>query len=75
VAAQQSALVWQPFWRASGSAEGGTGLGLAIVRELAEQHGGSAVVERGTRGGARFVVWFDAPGVAAAALTSARASA
>ena len=53
--------VWEPFWRASGSAEGGTGLGLAIVRDLAAGHGGSARVERAASGGARFVVTFDAP--------------
>jgi signal transduction histidine kinase len=34
----------------------GTGLGLALVRELATLHGGTARVERGIDGGARFVV-------------------
>ena len=53
--------VWEPFWRGPGSAEGGTGLGLAIVRDLAERHGGTAAVERGARGGARFLVTFHAP--------------
>jgi signal transduction histidine kinase len=57
--------IWEPFWRASGSAEGGTGLGLAIVRELANGHGGSARVERPATGGAQFVVTFDAPAVPA----------
>ncbi len=52
--------IWEPFWRASGSAEGGTGLGLAIVHELATRHGGSAEVERAPGGGARFVVTVEA---------------
>ena len=49
VAPQDVSRVWQPFWRAPGSAEGGTGLGLAIVRELVERHGGSVAVERSRR--------------------------
>ena len=57
--------IWEPFWRAAGSAEGGTGLGLAIVRELANGHGGTARVERPASGGAHFVVTFDAPAVRA----------
>jgi signal transduction histidine kinase len=60
IAAADVPRIWEPFWRASGSAEGGTGLGLAIVRELAARHGGSATFERGASG-ARFVVTFDAP--------------
>jgi two-component system OmpR family sensor kinase len=38
------------------AADAGMGLGLAIVRAVAEAHGGSVAVERGSRGGARFVV-------------------
>jgi signal transduction histidine kinase len=65
VAAADVDRIWEPFWRASDSAEGGTGLGLAIVRELATGHGGSARVERSATGGAQFVVTFDAPAVPA----------
>jgi len=76
IAPADAARIWEPFWRAPGSAEGGTGLGLAIVRELAARHGGSATVERGTSGGARFVVTFDAPisSPAAAPVSSGRAA-
>ena len=66
VAESDAARIWEPFWRAGGSAEGGTGLGLAIVRELARRHGGDARVDRADRGGARFVVTFDAPAPLAA---------
>ena len=34
----------------------GTGLGLSLVRSAAEAHGGSVRVERGSEGGARFVL-------------------
>jgi signal transduction histidine kinase len=76
IAPADAARIWEPFWRAPGSAEGGTGLGLAIVRELAARHGGSATVEGGTAGGARFVVTFDAPisSPAAAPVSSGRAA-
>ncbi|MFO0603342.1 MAG: HAMP domain-containing sensor histidine kinase [Polyangiales bacterium] len=47
--------VFEAFHRADRSAAG-AGLGLAIVREVARQHGGDARVERGAKGGARFVV-------------------
>jgi signal transduction histidine kinase len=59
IAAADRHRIWEPFWRAPGSAEGGTGLGLAIVRDLVAGLGGSAAVEAGARGGARFVVAFD----------------
>jgi len=38
-------LVFQPFYRALGTAVDGSGLGLAIVREIAERHGGSVAIE------------------------------
>jgi signal transduction histidine kinase len=61
VAAADAERIWEPFWRATGSAEGGTGLGLAIVRELATRHGGTAAVESAGDRGARFVVCLEAP--------------
>lgn len=61
VALEEEARIWEPFWRAPGSAEGGSGLGLAIVRDLARRHGGEATVSRGDHGGARFAVRLDAP--------------
>ena len=61
IAVDDRPRIWDPFWRAAGSAEGGTGLGLAIVRELVRQHGGNVHVEAGPTGGARFVVDLLAP--------------
>ena len=55
------AKIWEPFWRAPGSAEGGTGLGLAIVRDLVTLHGGTATVETAGARGARFVATFATP--------------
>jgi signal transduction histidine kinase len=50
--------IWEPFVRAAerGRGPGGNGLGLAVVRELVQAHGGSAAVESGPQGGARFTV-------------------
>lgn len=50
--------IWEPFYRVAEHAEstGGTGIGLAIVRQLVDLHHGRARVERGTVGGARFVI-------------------
>ena len=52
--------IWAPFVRLTnvrrGASGGGTGIGLAVVRDLTVRHGGRAWVERGERGGARFVV-------------------
>lgn len=71
IAAEDRPRIWEPFWRASGSAEGGTGLGLAIVHELVTLHGGRATVESGAAGGARFVLDLDAPVAAAESVTTA----
>lgn len=40
---------------------GGSGLGLAIVHDVVTAHGGTVVVDRSPRGGARFVVLLPAP--------------
>jgi signal transduction histidine kinase len=53
--------IWKRFWRGGlpqHSAVTGTGLGLAIVRDLVELHHGTAAVETGAEGGARFVIGF-----------------
>jgi signal transduction histidine kinase len=71
VPTEDRARIWEPFWRAAGSAEGGTGLGLAIVRELSLRHGGTAHVEEHVGGGARFVLDLDAPPAAPAVLADA----
>jgi signal transduction histidine kinase len=47
--------VFEPFRQGDG-ARGGVGIGLSLVRRFAELHGGSARVEDGSGGGARFVV-------------------
>ncbi len=51
--------IWRRFFRLPrdrSSAVAGTGIGLAVVRDLARLQGGSARVEAGDAGGARFVV-------------------
>ena len=51
--------IFEPYHRLSrdrDSAVAGSGIGLAVVREVARVHGGSARVERGGGGGARFVI-------------------
>ena len=51
--------IFQPFVRgvdALETAAAGSGIGLSVVREITEWHGGSARVESGSNGGARFVV-------------------
>jgi signal transduction histidine kinase len=68
--------IWEPFRRsnkARESAVAGTGIGLAVVRELCRLHGGSARVEPGERGGARFVI--SLPGAKAGSVPAADAEA
>jgi signal transduction histidine kinase len=51
--------IWSAFQRgelAKQRAVGGSGIGLTIVRDIAEEHGGRAEVERAAGGGARFVI-------------------
>lgn len=51
--------IWSPYVRLrreTSAANEGSGIGLAVVRELTQLHGGSAIVEDATGGGARFVV-------------------
>lgn len=49
--------IWRPFTRGDRARDkGGSGIGLTIVREVAIAHGGSARIDTGERGGARFVV-------------------
>lgn len=49
-------VLFEPFRQAETSSGGGMGIGLSLVQRFAELHGGSAHVEDGTTGGARFVV-------------------
>ncbi len=65
VPAAERELIWQPFRRGAGAVRhgvGGSGMGLTIVREIAEQHGGRALVEGGQSGGAIFIVELPAVG-------------
>jgi len=49
--------IWEPFVRiAKHSSVPGSGIGLAVVRDLVKYHAGTAWVEEGSTGGARFVV-------------------
>jgi PAS domain S-box-containing protein len=47
--------IWDPFWTTKDEGEG-TGLGLTVVHTIVVDHGGTVSLERGTLGGARFVV-------------------
>ena len=54
-----SAALFERFWRAEGGRErgrGGAGLGLAIVAAIAEAHGGRVTAQNAPGGGAAFVV-------------------
>lgn len=64
--------IWDPFWTTKDEDEG-TGLGLTIVHTIVVDHGGSVSVERGSLGGARFIVRL--PAIAADERPSAAARA
>jgi signal transduction histidine kinase len=68
----ERARIWEPYHRLDRDMEGrvrGSGIGLSVVAELAQVAGGSAWVEEGEGGGARFVIrlpaddGIDGPGV------------
>ncbi len=48
--------LFEPFRQGEGSAGRGMGIGLSLVQRFAELHGGTAHLEDGESGGARFVV-------------------
>jgi two-component system sensor histidine kinase BaeS len=50
------------FWRGSAAAGvAGRGIGLAVVQEIVHAHGGTAAVDEGPRGGARFTIRLPRP--------------
>ncbi len=55
VATEQREMIFEPFWRKSGTPSG-NGLGLAIAKELVEKHRGRIWVEDTPGGGATFKV-------------------
>jgi two-component system OmpR family sensor kinase len=57
--ADQTAQLFERFWRTEGGrrrGQGGSGLGLAIVRAIAHAHGGEVRADNAPGGGARFTV-------------------
>ena len=57
--ADESAQLFERFWRTEGGrrqGQGGSGLGLAIVRAIAHAHGGEVSAANAPGGGARFTV-------------------
>jgi signal transduction histidine kinase len=49
-------VLFEPFRQGEHSSGRGMGIGLSLVQRFAELHGGTARVEDGANGGARFVV-------------------
>jgi K+-sensing histidine kinase KdpD len=49
-------ILFEPFRQGEGSSGRGMGIGLSLVQRFAELHGGTAHIEDGANGGARFVV-------------------
>lgn len=64
----ERARIWDPYHRLERDVEGqirGSGIGLSVVAELARAAGGTAWVEEGLEGSARFVVRLPTQGVEA----------
>jgi signal transduction histidine kinase len=49
-------VLFEPFRQGAGAGGRGVGIGLSLVRKFAELHGGTAHIEDGEHGGARFVI-------------------
>jgi two-component system OmpR family sensor kinase len=49
-------VLFEPFRQGAGAGGRGVGIGLSLVKKFAELHGGTAHVEDGEQGGARFVI-------------------
>lgn len=64
--------LFEPYYRAPGTAKDGVGLGLSIVKSIVEAHGGQVGVESRRGGGARF--WFSVPTVGRATSTKSHLS-
>lgn len=59
IQSEERARIWEPYFRLEQhreSAVAGSGIGLSVVRQVIEALGGSARVETGEAGGARFVL-------------------
>ena len=66
---EQAEKVFEKFERLGRSGDGGSGLGLYISRRLARAMGGELVVDKGTVGGARFVLSLPADNASQASAT------
>lgn len=60
VAAADWPHLFEPFYRGGGATVAGSGLGLALAKQIAEAHGGMALVFRVVDHGARFALWIPA---------------
>jgi signal transduction histidine kinase len=49
-------VLFEPFRQGAGAGGRGVGIGLSLVKKFAELHGGTALIEDGEHGGARFVI-------------------
>ncbi|HET9671615.1 MAG TPA: ATP-binding protein [Actinomycetota bacterium] len=49
-------VLFEPFRQGAGAGGRGVGIGLSLVQKFAELHGGTAHIEDGEHGGARFVI-------------------
>ncbi len=49
-------VLFEPFRQGAGAGGRGVGIGLSLVKKFAELHGGTAHIEDGEHGGARFVI-------------------